>query len=304
MLQHQIKHPLPPMPEGYPISVKVIEDSAKVDSTGAPFNRITTVEAVFPRYILAELATHRVLSKNASSSRAIPTKKAVTAAQDIVYPVRWGMNQPGMQPSLENLKGDALLKAEAIWANTAAVCMQASLALADLGLHKQWASRPLEWFSTIRLAITTTELDNMFNLRDHPAAQDEIHYLMHEWKRALNSSVPNILRGDEWHIPYVTEEERGTLGLENSLKVSAARCARTSYKTVHGVTSTLEDDLALFERLKAGVGVNEDDPFHASPTEHQARPAGYWEDTPDFTGNFRGWVQYRKVVEGNAHLEM
>jgi hypothetical protein len=151
--------------------------------------------------------------------------------------------------------------------------------------------------------LTSTKWDNFFHLRDHPAAQDEIHYLAQDVKEALNDSTPQELGYGQWHIPYVSEEELFSLTLEGALKVSSARCARTSYKTTEGVTSTLSDDLKLFERLKAGVGENEDDPFHASPTEHQARPAKDWEDFPFKTGNFDGWIQYRKVVENVARLD-
>ena len=295
---YPIKHPLPPRPDGYPISAKVIKDSVSPDGV-----RLTTLEVVMPRYMLAELATHRVFSKNASSSRAIPTARASAAVESqIVMPVRWGKNQSGMQPSLENLEGDDLAIAEAIWTNAANVCLDASRALAALGLHKQWSNRPLEWFGTIRLVLTSTKWGNFFNLRDHPAAQDEIHYLSHDIKEALNGSTPQHLRYGQWHIPYVSDEELLQLTSEEALKVSSARCARSSYKTTEGVTSTLSEDLKLFERLKAGVGEEEEDPFHASPTEHQGRPARYWENFADKTGNLHGWVQYRKVVENVAGL--
>ena len=51
------------------ISAKVIADS--VCPKGV---RMTTMEIEYPRFILAELNTHRMLSKNSASSRAIPVK--------------------------------------------------------------------------------------------------------------------------------------------------------------------------------------------------------------------------------------
>ena len=41
-----------------------------------------TVLATFPRIILSEINTHRMLSKNTSSSRAIPFHKMVEAVQN------------------------------------------------------------------------------------------------------------------------------------------------------------------------------------------------------------------------------
>jgi len=54
------------------ISAKIVADS--ITPTG---DRLTTLEVVFPRYILAEKNTHRMLSRNSASSRAIPYKKMV-----------------------------------------------------------------------------------------------------------------------------------------------------------------------------------------------------------------------------------
>jgi hypothetical protein len=292
--KYQLKTEMPPLPEGYPISAKIILDS--VSNLGT---RITTFELVFPRYILAEFNTHRVFSRNASSSRAIPTKKLIeNSIENMVFPVRFGINQPGMQAKKENLTGDALDEARRLWMKMAEVNVEACLRLAELGLHKQWASRPLEWFSTIKVVMTTTEFDNFFILRDHKDAQDEICYSAQAMKVAMNESEPQPLNHHEWHIPYVTKEEVAGLGLENALMVSAARCARTSYKTVHGVTSTLEEDIALFKRLAHDLN-DPENPFHASPTEHQATPSLM---EKHLWGNFQEWIQYRKLIEAGISI--
>ena len=54
------------------IQAKIIADS--ISDTG---KRITTFQLLYPRFIHAELMTHRVFSRNASSSRAIPVKKMI-----------------------------------------------------------------------------------------------------------------------------------------------------------------------------------------------------------------------------------
>ena len=55
----------------------MIQAKIVADSLTERGNRLTTMEIVFPRYILAELNTHRMLSKNSASSRAIPFRKMV-----------------------------------------------------------------------------------------------------------------------------------------------------------------------------------------------------------------------------------
>lgn len=75
------------------ITAKVIADSKNEFG-----NRITTFVVVFPRYILAELNTHRMLSKNSASSRAIPTKKMIRMVMNTPFiPIAWQKDHAGMQ---------------------------------------------------------------------------------------------------------------------------------------------------------------------------------------------------------------
>lgn len=282
------------LPEGYPISAKVVCDSLTPDYK----HRLTTLEVVFPRYVLCELNTHRALSKNTSSSRAIPTKKQIEAAlANMVEPVRYGLNKSGMQASEENLTGEALSEAKQIWREMAEFVAIGCHRLSELGLHKQWASRPLEWFTTTKMLLSATAWDNYFLLRDHDEAQDEMIHLAQSVKIAMNQSSPRVLKEGEWHMPYVSEKELEELGLLTSLKVSTSRCARISYKTQHGNTSTAQDDISLFNRLTHGMEFkSEENPFHASPTEHVATPNDWVTD--EFEGtNFRGWTQLRRFIE-------
>lgn len=299
--KYELKAQLQPMPEGFPISATIVADSISPDGV-----RISTLELVFPRIILAELNTHRAVSKNASSSRAIPTLKLVARAlKEMVEPVRYGRNRAGMQAAKENLGGADLEEAKKIWRDMANYCAAGCSRLAELGLHKQWASRPVEWFSTIKVLVTATEFENLFNLRDHGDAQDEIAHLVQQVKMALNGSTPRLRLRGQWHLPYVTDEEFSKLGNKLALKVSSARAARTSYKTVHGVTSTIEEDLLLYERLYRKGPSDLDNPFHASPFEHQACPApDVGEDMFEraLLGNFQGWYQHRKFLEHGLEI--
>jgi thymidylate synthase ThyX len=265
--------------------VKIIADSISKDGA-----RLTTFQLTYPRYIHAELMTHRMFSRNASSSRAIPTAKLIeNSLRDMVYPIEWGKNQAGMQAKAELLSEEDAIEAHNIWTNMAEYCAAGVKKLSELGVHKQWANRPLEWFGNITTLVTATEWPNWYELRDHEMAQPEIHNLAKIMRAAHNESKPELFySSDWWHLPYVTKEEKATLTVDTLLKISTARCARVSYLTQEGISPTISKDLELYDRLVGSV------PLHASPCEHQAKIA----IGPElWSGNFKGWVQHRKLLE-------
>lgn len=246
---------------------------------------IVTFQLVYPRWVHGEVMTHRVFSRNSMSSRAVPVAKMLDQVRTSpAKPIRWGLNQPGMQATDQNLEGAALEKANEIWERVANACAEGAAELAALGLAKQWANRPLEAFQWMRTIVTATEWDNFYALRCHPDAQPEFQHLAGLMRAAHEASTPEYLQVGQWHLPYVLEHEK-TLPLKDLRKVSAARCARVSYLTHDGQNPSIEADLALFDRLAAGK------PIHASPLEHQATPYGLG------SGNFKGWMQFRHLWE-------
>lgn len=263
---------------------EIIEDS--ISEAGV---RLTTMQLVYPRMAHQEFLTHRVFSRNASSTRAIPVAKAADLAlSEMVEPIRYGKNQKGMQASEENLTGPELERAREIWRYMAEVCTAGAKELAELGLHKQWAGRPLEWFSNIRVIVTSTDWLNWDELRYHGDAMPEIFELAKLMQHVRNNSQPKLLKIGEWHLPYVSDKERAVYPVHILKKLSTARCARVSYLTHQGKEPSIDEDCQLYERL---VGSR---PLHASPTEHSATP---FADPNERSGNFKGWFQHRKEVE-------
>lgn len=281
-----------------PITVNIIKDSIAPDGI-----RLTTIHARYPRYIHAELMTHRVFSRNARSSRAVPSKTLL--AEDMFVP-HFMQNMPGMQAK-EEMEEGARKAAEEIWHQMAEVCQEGVQMLHGLGVHKQWANRPLEWFGYIDVLITSTDWVNFFHLRDHGDAQPEICELARKMIEAMNSSHPDNLYPGDWHLPYVTDHELYKYDLDICKKLSVARCARISYKPFDGDAS-LEKELDRYEKLVGNT------PLHASPAEHQATPdtqvriparlfwgaSQYAWKHPQEHGNFRGWRQYRKMLANEA----
>lgn len=266
------------------IKAKVIEDS--VSDIGGP--RLTTLELKYPRFIHAEFMTHRVFSRNASSSRAIPVSKLIDQVEDhIAMPIEWGSNRPGMQAG-EELQGETRSLAQDAWVAAARDAIKRARELLKLGAHKQIVNRILEPFSHISVIVTATEWENFFSLRIHPAAQPEIRQLAIQMKEAMDLSTPRKIGHQEWHLPYITTEERANVLLYSILpSISAARCARVSYLTHDGLAPDIMKDLSLAENLFKER--------HASPFEHQACPA--WLDAHKaHCNNFNGWQQHRSII--------
>lgn len=267
--------------------VRVIEDSLN------PYNkiRLTTLQLRYWRGIHAEFMTHRVFSRNASSSRAIPVSTFLKQVwNDPATPVHWGANQPGMKARTE-LTGFKKWFAQFMWKTSGKmVCCLVWLTNKVSSPHKQVFNRLLEPWQYISVIVTSTEWDNFFELRNHPDAQPEIQELAREMKYAMDNSKPTERYT---HIPYITGSDRIALGQDDStgrlMQISTARCARVSYFTHDKQIPEIEKDLKLFNDLVGSV------PIHASPTEHQAEAL----DSEEFNKNFRGWSQFRNIVETN-----
>ena len=269
------------------------------DSISKAGDRLTTFQVTFPRIVLAEFNTHRALSKNSASSRAIPVEKQILKLEkDPFVPEYWGKNQKGMQAEEEINFGDTIL-AKRAWLDARDEAISAVKSLQQLGVHKQITNRLLEPFMWQTVVCTGTEYSNFFALRANSMAQPEIRVIAEMMKELYATSKPRKLYTNEWHLPYVSEDEQDEFlkyATEHDLygsdiqKISAARCARVSYLTQEGKRD-LQADLDLYERL-AGSG-------HLSPLEHVATPHyvhlhnGY---SSSMSGNFRGWKQLRKFI--------
>lgn len=289
------------------IEVKIIADS--ISHMG---KRITTFQLKYQRFFHSEVMTHRMLSRNASSSRAIPVAKIISQVwNDPAMPVYWGKNKAGMQAASE-LTGWRKALAKAVWTGTGKIACVAAWCMMKVGMHKQISNRILEPWQYISVVVTATEWDNFFALRDHKDAQPEFRVLAHEMKEAMLWSTPTELKAWEWHLPYMSADEirnAEMTGTYSSLpKRSAARCARVSYNKHDGTKPTFDEDMELYDQLmtrpftdKRGNTYGDGDPIHASPIEHQAYPQPYVTQDPILaSGNFIGWVQFRKLIENQV----
>lgn len=285
-----------------------IEAKVICDSTSPGGIRLTTLELKFHRFILPEFNTHRMFSRNASSSRAIPIEKMIKQVQlSPAMPIHWGENQPGMQAG-EEISPDI---GKTIWNLSAYEASDGAKSLHNIGYHKQIVNRLLEPFQWMKVIVTATEWDNFFKLRLHPDAQPEIQELARCMKQAIGNSIPQELSNGFWHLPYVTTDECDKwrfedMDLQTLIKCSVARCARISYLNHDNSNPNIEKDIALADKLLAAG--------HMSPLEHQATPMydnkgneSPWYTWPKgithqdkdgfhWSGNFRGFLQYRQLI--------
>lgn len=260
----------------------IYEVKIERDSINEFGNRLTTFVCTYQRFIHSELMTHRMFSRNAASSRAIPVKKMIEKIRKTpAMPIHWGASQSGMQANNEIENIDA---AKNLWVLSADSAVEWAEKMLKLGLHKQVVNRILEPYAYMTTIITATEFGNFFNLRAHPDAQPEFQHLAYEMADRYNNSIPEQKYAGEWHLPFIQDDEF-KMPLDVLKKVSTARCARVSYLT-HDGKRDIEEDIKLYDRLVASF------PVHASPGEHLAEALG----EPERVGNFIGWKQHRKEL--------
>jgi len=264
-------------------------------------DRLDTLLLRFPRCILAEFNTHRVFSRNAASSRAIPVAKLIADVEnDPFVPLVWTRNEPGMQGRdvLDNL-GE--LSARLYWKDAMNEALRFADRLADIGAHKQIVNRILEPFAHVTVVVSSTTWDGFLAQRDHEDAEPHMQILAREIRKALIGATVQVLQPGQWHLPFVKSLNGTAMNLEYAKMLSVARCASTSYKTVDGFDMSLERATEIYDKLANA------DPIHASPFEHVAQADDLegiddldelvWAD-PHQHRNFRGFRQLRAMLEG------
>lgn len=305
------------------------------DSISEVDERIVTFVLTYPRFCHSELMTHRLFSRNAMSSRAVPVDKMIEHVENnTAQPIHWGKNKAGMQAS-EECNEDVVVDLNFIlsglsykisrneaWKESMKFAVTMAEGFHFAGYHKQIVNRILEPYQLMRTVVTATSYDNWFWLRDHKDAQPEIKVLAGMMLEKLNASQSRILHHTEWHVPFyergvwsghyfddATNEEVDKYGntLETALKISASCCAQASFRKAD---ESIEKATNIYDKL---VGM---EPPHFSPFEHQAKPMA----TPKidslsalsekgvthvdklgkvWSGNFRGWVQNRQLISNN-----
>ena len=296
-----------------------------------------TVQHEQHNFLANDIVVHNCLSKNSSSSRAIPIQKMLDQIEDnMAIPIYWGKNKSGMQ-AVEEVDDISKKKAETMWKGCFWKAKDTASWMSDDGLHKQVPNRLTEPFQMMKVVVTGTDWDNFFNLRIHPDAQPEICMLAYKIYKAMEESYPVKLKAGDWHLPFVNigwngrgdttyfNEDFDVIDLEDAIKISASCCAQVSYRNT---------DMSLEKADKIFNMLIKSDVLHASCFEHLATPVskeveiedsdyltvGFINKASDsntweygithqnksgqlFSGNLRGWISYRQQLQDNTCWE-
>lgn len=256
--------------------------------------RITTLVATLPRPYLAELNTHRLisrdgyeqeLSRNSASSRAIPTEQNIDNVREYPYvPTTFNERVKGMGVGAE-FDEERTERSRRIWLRGMHHATVIADELNEEGLDKSRSNRVIEPYMWHTVILTATEWENFLALRcpdgDVPhinfPAQLEMQQFAICIRNALRDSQPKELEEASWQAPYFNWDDefellRGLLGgaavsvneaINAALLVSARRCARVSYDKQDDVEELL---------LSYDKGISLANMGHYSPMEHQVRP--------------------------------
>lgn len=274
------------------------------DSVGPTGVRLVTAVLVFPRSILAEHNTHRMLSRNAASSRAVPAHKMMASISETPFVPIWMENKAGMQ-SVTELEDEAAMKADSLALTHMRSALNLVTTLTDkegLNIHKQYANRYLEPFMWTEVIMSATDLENYFAQRTDSAAEPGFQRVTKLLRAEMSRSTPRALDYGEWHMPYLDQEIQATttqlaaltyIEMLDYLKaydtksgtnyagrysedrfrqfatqdVSAGRCAAVSY--LNHDTGRVD----VMADIRRSVSLSMSYPGHWSPMEHAATPA-------------------------------
>lgn len=263
--------------------VEILADSLNV-VTG---DRLTTfILNGFPKWLLAELNTHRMLSRNAASSRAIPLKKLIeNIYQDPVIPY-WTRKKGGMG-GIDDLTEEKKQYMTDSWQAAMEHAIVTATELHAAGAAKQEVNRLLEPWMRVPVIVSGTSWDNFFHLRCDEAAQPDFRFFAIAMRDKYLANSPDTLNIGQWHIPFKGRVHSNRLTEQEYLQISTARCARVSY-TTHDGDIDHDKDFRLHDSL-VEMG-------HFSPLEHSARALSPDERDNPVAANYRGWGQYRHLL--------
>nr|DAX26159.1 MAG TPA: intron associated endonuclease [Caudoviricetes sp.] len=259
---------------------------SKRASTG---EEIITYKLTYPRCIHSELMTYHMMSVNSASSRAIPVDKLISVIEETpFYPCYFQLQHKGMQG---NSYADYSIEQKAfkIWNESLYNQVKIAKELSK-DVTKQLVNRLLEPYQYHCCLMTGTResfehlfkqrcpiynveglkfaskkeaielyphLKNMTDLEwlQCNSGQAEIHFmdLAEKMYDALNESTPDILKEDEWHIPFKKDilSKNDMISLENIIKMSVCLTAKVSYTKIGDEnTITIEKAREMYDRLK------------------------------------------------------
>jgi thymidylate synthase ThyX len=241
----------------------------------------------FPKVLLQELNTHRMLSRNAASSRAMPIVKVIERVKTSPYIPTFRENQRGMVGRVLEDQ-DRFNQSVEIYQKALGDAIHHAEQLAAMSIHKEAVNRLLEPFMTVPVIISGTEWHNFFRLRTSPDATPDFQAVALLLEQLYQTYQPTPLQVGEIHGIYA-EAIPDDFTMLDRLKVMSARAARISYKNHGSSVIDVQKDLQLADNLISDG--------HLSPLEHMgwalSKQQCLWLDTR----NYQGFLSFRAYLE-------
>ena len=302
------------------------------DSINQQGDRLTSLLITFPRILLSEVNTHRMLSKNTSSSRAIPFHKMVESVKnDPFIPIAWQKHHKGMQGN-EYFKNPVNLIEDWIKARDSAIFISKDLHDGS-GVTKQLCNRLLEPFMWTTMLITGSKegWENFFNLRcpqykihqgtykskkealqhglsngelknwsdldwlQNNEGQAEIHIMMlsEAIYDAVNESNPTQILPTMWHVPFRGKINELYPEVDNDSEDIVKISVAMAARTSYTVVGD-EKEVDYRKMIELHDKLVAYDPPHSSPMEHCCICVTDEDYNKSFKGEEKGWFRNYK----------
>lgn len=243
------------------------------------YTRLTTLRITYPRSIHDQVLMYRSWSRTCKNTRGEPIEDMIQRVCESPYiPDRFPRNGQGMVPS-SYLEGKEADDARHAWMTALNSALYSAHHLQYRGIHKELVNDLLSPFAMIETLVTSTEWRNFVKMsKESGAGQDAIRILAEKIETCLDDSEPSLLWDNQWHLPYISEDEKQSR-TDDVRKLSYARCC---------TMDCTDEDVSRFDRF-----TNTQYPYLA-PAEHIARPM------VGTHSNFNGWISLRKFIEMNV----
>lgn len=279
----------------------------RVEGSYADDVKVLTFVGLVPKIILAQINTHRTLSKNAASSRAIPFFKNIMNIIENPYLPFFTKNKKGMQGDLVDDKDEYLSYLEK---HISLFFQILDFIKEDTDWHKQNINRYVEPFVLVPVVITGNvgiggyAWDQFVYLRTSEAAQSEIGVVASFVQKCIQDNKIFVKR--KVHAPIYVIDKKGDL---ESLFYDAIFYLKNDHlKPDHRIMEFISvfGSIARVSTMTSAKSIDEDYNLalrlykerHMSPFEHVL----LYKSKNKFFSNIKGYMSYRYVLENDKKV--
>ena len=259
----------------------MINVESVADSINQQNDRLISMVLTYPRIIHAEMMTHRMFSRNASSSRAVPVQKMIEAVKNNTFcPFEFQKAHKGMQGSeyfTDEDKEDCIK----LWLESAELALQQAEKMKEKGITKQIINRILEPYQYYTMLITGNKegWNNFFELRCPDYVfhneDDEYHFKSKKEVVAFGKSINDT----KIEYPNKIEVEMESLTYLDWLKLNKGQAEIHMMTLSEKIYDAIQESVP--RKLKEGewhIPMGDKIPFVGNITESIDVNNTHWQD--------------------------